>query len=133
MEALNLFMMFATALGLCSCVALAEFYEFVVFDTIRMRKQPWELAAELFVVMLRRIEDSAGRLNLVNATNEVHLNTVMDEARANTEHFHGAAFFRTRAGNARIDQTTDDETTERTLDYACVTCDDPNHGQSKQQ
>ena len=108
MEALNLFMMFATALGLCSCVALAEFYEFVVFDTIRMRKQPWELAAELFVVMLRRIEDSAGRLNLVNATNEVHLNTVMDEARANTEHFHGAAFFRTRAGNARIDATDDD-------------------------
>jgi hypothetical protein len=133
MEALNLFMMFATALGLCSCVALAEFYEFVVFDTIRMRKQPWELAAELFLVMLRRIEDSAGRLNLVNATNEVHLNTVMDEARANTEHFHGAAFFRTRAGNARIDETTDDETTERTLDYACVTCDDPNHGLSKQQ
>ena len=98
-----------------------------------MRKQPWELAAELLVVMLRRIEDSAGRLNLVNATNEVHLNTVMDEARANTEHFHGAAFFRTRAGNARIDETTDDDTTERTLDYACVTCDDPNHGQSKQQ
>ena len=128
MEALNLFMMFATALGLCSCVALAEFYEFVIFDTIRMRKQPWELAAELFVVMLRRIEDSAGRLNLVNATNEVHLNTVMDEARSNTEHFHGAAIFRTRSGQERRVGAGEDTTNDvkwnkkftSTSNIACV-------------
>ena len=102
MEALNLFMLFAVALGMCTCTVMAEFYEFVVFDTIRMRGQPWQLAAEVLVVMLRRIEDSAGRLTLVSATDEVHLNSVLDEARSNAVHFHGeAAFFRSRAGMAR--------------------------------
>ena len=47
MEALNLFMMFSVALGLCTCTVMAEFYEYVVFDTIRMRGQPWQLAAEV--------------------------------------------------------------------------------------
>ena len=100
MEALNLFMMFAVSLGLCTCTVMAEFYEFVVFDTIRMRGHPWQMAAEVLVVMLRRIEDSAGALTLVSATDEVHMNTVLDEARANTAHHHGeAVFFRTSGGN----------------------------------
>ena len=98
-EALNLFLMFAVALGLCSSTAMAEFYEYVIYDTIRMRDQPWQLAAELFVVMLRRIEDSGGKLTLISATDEVHLNTVLDEARSNAVHFHGSAlFFRSGGG-----------------------------------
>ena len=107
MEALNLFMMFAVALGLCTCTVMAEFYEFVVFDTIRMRGQPWQLAAEVLVVMLRRIEDSAGALTLVSATDEVHMNTVLDEARSNTTHHHGeAVFFRIRGGTPQDTKAT---------------------------
>ena len=37
LESINLFIMFCTVLGLCNAVALTEFFEYVVFDTIRMR------------------------------------------------------------------------------------------------
>ena len=102
-EGLNLFIMFCTALGLCTAVAITEFLEFTVFDTIRMRGKPWQLAHELFVVMLRRIEDSAGKLTLVNCINETHLNTVIDEATESAKHHYGAVFFRTRGGTPQDD------------------------------
>ena len=106
-ESLNLFIMFATAIGLCSAVALTEFLEFTVFDTIRMRGYPWQVAQELMIVMLRRIEDSAGKLNIANCINDSYLNTVLDEAMESAKHHYGAAFFRqvavgdrSRNGNA---------------------------------
>ena len=76
-EALNLFVMFCTALGLATAVAVTEFLEYTVFDTIRMRGKTWQVAHELFLVMLRRIEDSGGKLNMVNCINDTHLNTVL--------------------------------------------------------
>jgi hypothetical protein len=79
-EALNLFIMFCTALGLATAVAVTEFLEYTVFDTIRMRGKTWQVAHELFLVMLRRIEDSGGKLNMVNCINDTHLNTVVEEA-----------------------------------------------------
>jgi len=79
-EALNLFIMFCTALGLATAVAVTEFLEYTVFDTIRMRGKTWQVAHELFLVMLRRIEDSGGKLNMVNCINDTHLNTVLEEA-----------------------------------------------------
>ena len=100
-ESLNLFIMFTSALGLCSAVACTEFIEFVVFDTIRMRGYPWQVAHELFIVMLRRIEDSGGRITMVNCINESHLNTVLDEAQVSATRHYGSAFFRARAGNAQ--------------------------------
>ena len=36
-EAMNMFLMFTTALGLVSSVILTEFFEYFVYDTIRMR------------------------------------------------------------------------------------------------
>ena len=79
-EALNLFIMFCTALGLATAVVVTEFLEYTVFDTIRMRGKTWQVAHELFLVMLRRIEDSGGKLNMVNCINDTHLNTVVEEA-----------------------------------------------------
>ena len=70
--------MFCTALGLATAVAVTEFLEYTVFDTIRMRGKTWQVAHELFLAMLRRIEDSGGKLNLVNCINDTHLNTVLE-------------------------------------------------------
>ena len=88
-EALNLFIMFCTALGLCTAVAVTEFLEHTVFDTIRMRGKTWQVAHELFLVMLRRIEDSGGKLNLVNCINDTYLNTVLEEAEVSAKR-HGS-------------------------------------------
>ena len=107
-ESLNLFIMFATAIGLCSAVALTEFLEFTVFDTIRMRGYPWQVAQELMIVMLRRIEDSAGKLNIANCINDSYLNTVLDEAMESAKHHYGAAFFRTRGGTPQPTGTSKD-------------------------
>ena len=96
-ESLNLFIMFTVALGLCTAVPAAEFIEYVVFDTIRMRGKPWQIACELFLVMLRRIEDSGGKLTLQNCINDTHLNTVLEEATA-TAKKHYPDIFRTHGG-----------------------------------
>ena len=96
-ESLNLFIMFSVALGLCTAVPAAEFIEYVVFDTIRMRGKPWQIACELFLVMLRRIEDSGGKLTLQNCINDTHLNTVLEEATA-TAKKHYPDIFRTHGG-----------------------------------
>ena len=94
--------MFTVALGLCTAVPMTEFLEFVVFDTIRMRGYPWQFAHELFVVMLRRIEDSGGTLTFKNCINDSHLNTVMDEAmESGKQHYKDVAFFRTRTGTVQ--------------------------------
>ena len=96
-ESLNLFIMFSVALGLCTAVPAAEVIEYVVFDTIRMRGKPWQIACELFLVMLRRIEDSGGKLTLQNCINDTHLNTVLEEATA-TAKKHYPDIFRTHGG-----------------------------------
>ena len=110
-ESLNLFIMFTVALGMCGTSTVTEFLEFVVFDTIRMRGEPWQLAHELFVLMLRRIEDSGGKITFGNSMNEGHLGTLLEEARVSTAHYYGDAVFfrgaaqgrRGRNGNDNVD------------------------------
>ena len=99
MESLNLLILFATSLGMCSVVLLTEFLEHTVYDTIRMRGKPWQMAFELLVIMLRRIEDSAGKLTLGNCINDTYLNTVMEEAFANCQRLYpDVLFFRAHPG-----------------------------------
>jgi hypothetical protein len=86
-EMLNLYIMYSHALAISSAVILTDFFEHVVYDTIRLRGETWMFAFELMTVMFRRIEDSGGRLHLANAYEETYLNTVMDEARANESFF----------------------------------------------
>jgi hypothetical protein len=92
-EMLNLFILYTHTLGICSCVMVIDFFEHIVYDTIRQRKETWQFAHELMLVTFRRIEDSAGRLNLGNAYNAVYLNDLMAEARGNT-----CVFFRSVGG-----------------------------------
>ena len=92
-EMMNLFAMYLAGLGVASFFLLSEFYEHIVFDSIRQRGETWEFAHELLLVVFRRIEDSGGKLNLGNVTEELHLNTLMQEARVNV-----AAFFRPPGG-----------------------------------
>lgn len=100
-EILNLFVMFCAALGLADAPVLCQFLEFVVFDSIRQRLEPWQVAQELLLIMLRRIEDSGGTFTLVNVYNESHLNAYVDEARRNAAHFYPklSSIFRTTGGN----------------------------------
>ena len=105
MEALNLMAMYLTALGFTTMVIWGDFVEHVIFDTIRMRHRGWEFSHELMLIMFRRIEDSAGKLNLGNSFDECHLNTLMEEADRHVTHFYpGAAtsdhdIFRADGGN----------------------------------
>ena len=79
-EALNLFIMWTTALGLGSAICVTSFVQDFVFDTIRVRGYSWQFAAVFLAVVLAHIEDSEGRLNLMNAVHQVHLNTLLAEA-----------------------------------------------------
>ena len=100
-EILNLLVMFCSVLGIADASVLCQFFEFVVFDTIRQRLEPWQVAQELLLIMMRRIEDSGGTLTLSNAFNESHLNAYVDEARRNAAHFYPklSSIFRTPGGN----------------------------------
>ena len=100
-EILNLFVMFCAVLGIADAPVICQFLEFVVFDTIRQRLEPWQVAQELLLIMLRRIEDSGGALTLRNVFNESHLNSYVDEARRNAAHFYPklSSIFRSTGGN----------------------------------
>jgi hypothetical protein len=99
-EMINLWMMYLHSLGVANVLILMDFMEHCVFDTIRARGERWQFAHELMLVMFRRIEDSGGAVTLSNAVDESYLNTVMEEARANT-----SAFFRTDGGIPGNDAT----------------------------
>jgi hypothetical protein len=94
-EALNLFIMWTTALGLGSAVCVASFLEDFVFDTIRARGYTWQFAAVFLVVVLQHLEDSEGRLTLMNAIHQVHLQSLLSEAEVTFAHLYpkvGASF-----------------------------------------
>jgi hypothetical protein len=92
-EMLNLFTMYAHALAVANVLVVTDFFEHVVFDTVR-RGESWKVAHELMLILFRRIEDSGGRLTLGNAFEEIYLNTAMVEAAQNA-----AVFFRAPGGS----------------------------------
>ena len=64
----------------------------------------------MFVIMLRRIEDSGGKITMVNCVQESVLNTVLDEAAVSAKHHYGSpTFFRQDAEGARGRNGTDDD------------------------
>ena len=91
---INLFTMYVHALGIANPLVVADFFEHVIFDTIRHREESWQFSHELMLVIFRHIEDSGGRLNLTNAYAEMYLNQLMVEARSNA-----SVFFRTLGGS----------------------------------
>jgi len=99
-EVINLYTMFYSSLGLGSTIMFAQFIEFVIFDTIKVRKQEWPVAFELMVVLMRKVENSANELNIGNVVREVYLNSAMEEA-IEAAKFYYAVFFRTREGTSR--------------------------------
>ena len=61
-EMMNLFTMMASALGLVSSLVIADYFQHVIYDVMRVHKRTWQHAHELHLIMLRLIEDSGGRL-----------------------------------------------------------------------
>ena len=88
--------MWTTALGLGSAVCVASFLEDFVFDTIRARGYTWQFAAVFLVVVLQHLEDSEGRLTLMNAIHRVHLQSLLTEAQSTMAHLYPkvGSFFR---------------------------------------
>ena len=76
-EMMNLFGLYMHSLAICSYLVLADFWEHVVYDTIRLRNESWKFAHELMLIMFRRVEDSGGTLTLGNVYDESHLNSLM--------------------------------------------------------
>ena len=95
-EMINLFIMFCTGMGVMSALVTSDFFEHAVYDTIRMRGRPWQLAHELMLIMFRRVEDSGGKLTLKNIVEESHLGTLLEEAEVNR-----TAYFREGEGTSR--------------------------------
>ena len=96
-EMMNLFTMMASALGLVSSIVIADYFQHVIFDVMRVHKRTWQHAHELNLIMLRLIEDSGGRLKFHTCYDEKYLNTIMEEAATNV-----AVFFRALGGNPSI-------------------------------
>ena len=96
-EMMNLFIMMASALGLVSSLVIADYFQHVVYDVMRVHKRTWQHAHELHLIMLRLIEDSGGRLTFHTCYDEKYLNTIMEEAATNV-----AVFFRALGGNPSI-------------------------------
>ena len=65
-------------MGLASAVCVTSFIEDFVYDTMR-RGYIWQFAAVLFLLVLRHLEDSEGRLTFTNAAFQVHLSTLLRE------------------------------------------------------
>ena len=83
--------------GNTSAVVTTDFFQHVVYDTLRVHNRCWKLAHELLMIMFRMIEDSGGRLNFWNCYDEKYLNTVIEEAETNM-----AVFFRALGGNPTL-------------------------------
>ncbi|KAL3903892.1 MAG: hypothetical protein SGPRY_011496, partial [Prymnesium sp.] len=103
-EMINLFVMIAHAFAVAHVIVLSEFFAAAVFDTIKLRGESWQVAHEVLLVMLKRVEDSNGRLTLATVHDELYLNSVLDEAKRNK-----LMFFRSRGGIPRDQQVVDYE------------------------
>ena len=98
-------------------MAITQFFQFVVYDTINIRYEDWRTAYELMVLAFRKIEDcSDGAWNLVTVTGEIVMAGMMAEARMAAKHFH-PVFFRTRGGGPQPSGVgTDDDSNPRIVD-----------------
>ena len=103
-EMLNMFILFCQGLAVLSAMVLTDFFESVVFDTIRLRNRKWQVAHEMLLVLFRKVEDSGGQLTLCQSCEELYLTSVLEEA----EH-KAATFFRSFGGNPKPDEEAIDE------------------------
>ena len=109
-EVLNLFLLFSTSIGLGGPQIVSQFLQFSFYDIIHYHQKSWQFAFELMVCLLRKIEDSSGKFDLGNVTDEAFLNTVWTEAEANVK-----VFFRTHGGNPGNDPNSDNKDDKKTL------------------
>ena len=108
-QAMNLYVMYFVALGIGNVMAITQFFQFVVYDTINIRYEDWRTAYELMVLAFRKIEDcSDGAWNLVTVTGEIVMAGMMAEARMAAKYFH-PVFFRTRGGAPQPSGGTSDD------------------------
>ena len=153
-ELMNLYIMFYTSLGLGSTILITQFFEFVIFDTIRMRSKQWPVAFELLVILLRKVENTVD-LTIGNVMQEVYLNSAMEEAVEAAKTCYAAFFRSPQLAAAKEDDPKGGDKptawnvcdhwvsnkgaggrclgTEGTPGHARADCDNPHRCESKQQ
>ena len=102
MEMITLFTMFASAMGFASSLLINDFFLEVVFGGMR-RGFSWQLCCEIVTELLRRVDDSLGKITLGTVYNESYLNSVVDLADSYCMQHYGFSrdTFRTRGGTPR--------------------------------
>ena len=94
-NALMIWVMIATATGLAHVLSLGNFIQDTVYDTISKLKRPWQVAHELFLIYLEKIEvcDDAS-LNIANVFNGGGQDTLLARAEDQAKRTFGEGIFR---------------------------------------
>mmetsp|Transcript_62692 Transcript_62692/g.104321 ORF Transcript_62692/g.104321 Transcript_62692/m.104321 type:complete len:435 (+) Transcript_62692:22-1326(+) len=86
-EALNLFGIYAYVFGIGAPPAIGAFIQAAFYDTMRYHGYPFQVAFEVVINLMVKVEESAGSLQLATVHDEVHLNSVYAEAVCSAIHF----------------------------------------------
>ena len=98
-QMLHYFILLVATLGLIAHHLVSSFVQDVVFDTITLLKEKWEVAQELMLLYFREIEqDTTKSLHLGNVFRRGGRDTLLQEARNNAG---SSTFFRPLGGNPR--------------------------------
>jgi hypothetical protein len=95
-EMMNMFTVLCVAIGLATGALVGQFFQAVVFRTIRLRRRSWKFAHELLLIYFGNIEDSSGEHNLNNVKDAHFQQAAFEEAERNV-----LLFFRSRGGTPR--------------------------------
>eukprot|EP00316_Scyphosphaera_apsteinii_P021160 CAMPEP_0119333572 /NCGR_PEP_ID=MMETSP1333-20130426/85441_1 /TAXON_ID=418940 /ORGANISM="Scyphosphaera apsteinii, Strain RCC1455" /LENGTH=369 /DNA_ID=CAMNT_0007343669 /DNA_START=100 /DNA_END=1209 /DNA_ORIENTATION=- len=79
-ESLNLFVMYAYVFGLGAPTTITGFIQSAFYDTMRYHSYPFQVAFEVVINLMVKVEELAGSLQLATVCDVVHLNSVYAEA-----------------------------------------------------
>jgi len=100
MNALLIWIMICTATGLAHVLTLGTFLQDVVYDTIEKLERPWQLAHELFLLYLEKIETCAdGSLTLFTVFSAGAHDTLLTRAEDRARRAFGPDIFRSNRNN----------------------------------
>ena len=95
MNAIMVWIMIASATGLAHVLTMGNFIQDTVFDTMSKLKRPWQVAHELFLIYLEKIEICEDRsLTLANVFNSGAQDTLLARAEEKAKVTFGDGIFR---------------------------------------
>jgi len=86
-EVMNYFYIFAYVFGVASPIVVGQFFQDCFYDVIRHHGYPVQVGYELIVILLNKVDESLGKLNLSNVCEKVHFNSAITQAVHNAQAF----------------------------------------------